>query len=58
MTWFWVFVECVNGVGHLVIAWARGAYFPGMATAPALLALSIYLAVQMLRIERHQEAAV
>ena len=50
--WLWVFVECGNGVAHPVIALMRGAYFPGVATAPALLALSIYLAAQILRAGR------
>ena len=56
--WLWVFVECGNGVGHLAVALVRGAYFPGVATAPALLALSIYLAAHILRAGRRREAAV
>jgi hypothetical protein len=42
--WLWVLLECGNGSGHLLIALARGGYFPGVFTAPALLALSIILA--------------
>jgi hypothetical protein len=41
--WIWALVECVNGIGHPAIALARGQYFPGAATAPLLLVLSLYL---------------
>ena len=43
--WLWILIELVNGIGHPAIALARGGYFPGVFTAPALLALSIYLAM-------------
>ena len=56
--WLWVFVECGNGVGHPAVALARGRYFPGVATAPALLALSVYLAAQLWRAGHQREAAV
>ncbi len=49
LAWFWILLELVNGVGHPAIALARGGYFPGVFTAPVLLALSLYLAVQMVR---------
>jgi uncharacterized protein with HXXEE motif len=45
--WIWIIIELINGTGHSVIALARGAYFPGVATAPLLLGLSIYLAVKV-----------
>lgn len=45
--WIWIIIELFNGIGHTAIALAQGAYFPGVATAPLLLALSIYLAVRM-----------
>lgn len=47
--WFWILIELINGVGHPAIALARGGYFPGVFTAPVLLALSLYLAVQITR---------
>jgi hypothetical protein len=46
--WLWIAVEFGNGIGHLTIALARRAYFPGAATAPVLLVLSIALAVRLL----------
>lgn len=55
--WLWVLVECGNGIGHPVIAIARGGYFPGVVTAPVLLALSVYLAARMVRIELQGEGA-
>jgi hypothetical protein len=56
--WLWIVIEFCNGVGHPLFALMRGRYFPGVVTAPVLLALSVYLAVRMLRIENHQRAAV
>lgn len=56
--WLWIVIECGNGVAHPAIALMRGAYFPGVVTAPALLALSIYLAARVSRVERQQQAAV
>lgn len=56
--WLWLLIEFGNGIGHPVVALMRGAYFPGVVTAPVLLALSAYLAARMWRIERHPRAAV
>jgi len=56
--WLWVVIEFCNGIGHPIFALMRGTYFPGVVTAPVLLALSVYLAVRMSRIENHQRAAV
>ena len=56
--WLWIVIEFCNGMGHLFFALMRGTYFPGVVTAPVLLALSVYLAVRILRIENHQRAAV
>jgi hypothetical protein len=47
--WPWVVVEFCNGVVHIVLAAARRGYFPGLVTAPLLLALSSLLAIRMLR---------
>ena len=55
--WLWVVIEFGNGVGHTALAVARGAYFPGAATAPVLLALSTFLALRMTRIQRHDGPA-
>jgi len=43
VAWFWAVLELGNGVSHTVMAIANGGYFPGVATAPFLLAASIYL---------------
>ena len=45
--WGWVILECANGVGHSVIAISRGSYFPGVATAPLLIVLSVYLGYRL-----------
>lgn len=43
--WIAIAVEIFNGIGHLVWAlWIRG-YNPGLATAPLLLGVAIYLAI-------------
>jgi hypothetical protein len=49
--WLWVCVEAANGVMHSVIALGRGAYFPGVWTAPLLLATSLYVGTRLLRTE-------
>lgn len=41
--WFWVGLELANGLGHVLFAASRGGYFPGVGTAPLLIALSAYL---------------
>ena len=48
LIWFWVFIEGLNGIGHLLLALNAGAYFPGLITAPLLLILSIYVGRQLL----------
>jgi hypothetical protein len=45
--WFWTVLEFVNGIGHSVLAFSRGGYFPGVATAPVLLAVSACLAFRL-----------
>jgi hypothetical protein len=45
--WGWTAVEAVNGCGHLLFAAVRGGYFPGAATAPLLLGLSLYLGARL-----------
>jgi uncharacterized protein with HXXEE motif len=43
VSWFWSLLEFANGVIHCGLALVRFGYFPGVATAPALLALAGYL---------------
>jgi uncharacterized protein with HXXEE motif len=50
--WFWAGLEFANGVGHAAIALSRGGYFPGVATAPLLIAIAIYLALKLSTTER------
>lgn len=49
LTWFWTILEAANGIGHLTFAFASRSYFPGVYTAPLLLALSGLLALQLRR---------
>ena len=47
LMWAWVAVEIVNGIGHPLWALRQGGYVPGVATAPLLLALALYLASRL-----------
>jgi hypothetical protein len=54
--WFWVTIELVNGVGHPLWSLFLLRYTPGVLTAPVLLMLALYLAVQ-LRSDQDRSAA-
>ena len=43
LLWFWAILEIINGTGHIIWATIEGSYEPGLATAPILLVLAIYL---------------
>ena len=45
--WFWVAIELVNGIGHPLWSLRELAYTPGLATAPMLLILALYIAWQL-----------
>ncbi len=49
LAWFWALLEIANGLNHVAVALAAGAYFPGVATAPFLLALGGVLAWRLAR---------
>ena len=49
VAWVWVAVGLVNGIGHPLWTLRQGGYTPGVATAPVLLVLAIYLAGQLRR---------
>jgi hypothetical protein len=49
LIWIWVAIELVNGIGHPAWSVIQGTYTPGVATAPLLLALALYLAYQLSR---------
>ena len=52
--WFWTCLEAANGTGHVLFAIIRGGYFPGVATAPFLLAASAFLGVSLAREGRRE----
>ena len=47
LVWFWALLELGNGISHSAFAIAREGYFPGVATAPVLLGLSVYLIARL-----------
>lgn len=49
IAWGWTVVELAHGVGHTMLAVARGGDFPGLATAPFLIGFSVYLAIGLVR---------
>ena len=49
LLWFWVAIETINGVVHPLWSLREGGYTPGVATAPLLFFLAIYLAIQLRR---------
>ena len=51
--WFWIVIEIINGVGHPAWSVRMGGYTPGVATAPILLVLALYLAVQLRQMQNN-----
>lgn len=49
IAWLWVIIETINGIVHPLWALHVGGYAPGVATAPLLLILALYLARQLTR---------
>jgi hypothetical protein len=47
LAWIWVAIEVVNGIGHPLWSLRQGGYTPGLATAPLLLVLALYLGRQL-----------
>jgi len=45
--WLWIAIELLNGLTHTLWSLFQRAYTPGVATAPALLFLALYLARQL-----------
>jgi hypothetical protein len=52
LAWFWVTIEVINGVGHPLWSLREGGYTPGVATAPLLLILALYLARELRRLHQ------
>jgi hypothetical protein len=50
--WSWTCLELANGMVHLVLAISRGGYFPGVGTAPLLLASAGYLSRRLVTSSR------
>jgi hypothetical protein len=50
--WFWALLECANGLAHVALAVAARGYFPGLATAPLLLGIGIWLIADLRRRRR------
>ena len=57
LAWLWAVVEMVNGIGHPLWSLREGGYTPGLATAPVLLVLAVYLAYQLRRANAPSTAA-
>ena len=51
LAWGWVVVETINGIGHPLWSLRQGGYTPGVATAPLLLGLALWLARRLLHRE-------
>lgn len=47
LMWLWAVIEIINGIGHPLWSLREGGYTPGLATAPLLLVLAVYLAYQL-----------
>jgi hypothetical protein len=47
LAWLWVAIELVNGIGHPLWSLTQLRYTPGVATAPFLLVVALYLAWQL-----------
>jgi len=49
LMWAWVLVSLANGVVHSTMAFVRGGYFPGVATAPILFVLAAFIAARLIQ---------
>jgi hypothetical protein len=58
LMWLWVGIELLNGIGHSTWSLARGGYTPGVATAPVLFGVALYLARQLFELPRSASARV
>ena len=57
LMWLWAVIEIINGIGHPLWSLREGGYTPGLATAPLLLILAVYLAYQLRRAQTPSTAA-
>jgi uncharacterized protein with HXXEE motif len=56
--WLWALVELGNGLSHIFFTLLRGEYFPGVGTAPLLLATSCYMTYKLLRVTKQGDEVV
>ena len=54
LAWFWAVIEILNSLAHGALALAADGYFPGIATAPLLLAAGLFL-ISCLRSEGRRD---
>ena len=47
IVWFWAVLEVINACGHSLWTLRQDHYTPGVATAPVLLVLAIFLISQL-----------
>ena len=57
LAWIWVAIQLINGIGHPLWTLRQGGYTPGVATAPLLLVLALYIALLLTRGIRHPAGA-
>ncbi|HJQ12003.1 MAG TPA: HXXEE domain-containing protein [Gemmatimonadaceae bacterium] len=50
--WFWIALETINGIGHPIWTLRDRGYTPGVMSAPILLVIALYLALQLRRARR------
>jgi Protein of unknown function with HXXEE motif len=58
LAWLWVGLEALNGCAHIIWAASAGAYRPGLATAPLLVAIALALGWQLQRRSLMSHAAL
>lgn len=56
LAWIWVTIEVINGVVHPLWTLRAGGYTPGVATAPVLLVIALYLGQQLHTTARRSSA--
>ncbi|HSD69535.1 MAG TPA: HXXEE domain-containing protein [Woeseiaceae bacterium] len=56
LSWFWITIETINGIGHPAWSLLEGGYTAGVATAPLLLVLAVLLARQLTRLTTQPSA--
>lgn len=53
IAWIWVTIEVINGLTHPLWSLRMGGYTPGVATAPILLVIALYLGRQLPTLAKH-----